>query len=71
MVVPKPLRDELRLEPGQQLEIIARDGHLEIDVALAPVELAKHRGVVAAIPDSELPPLTAAQVRTTLEQTRR
>ncbi|CAN5565391.1 hypothetical protein BH24CHL9_BH24CHL9_15280 [soil metagenome] len=32
IVVPKTLRDELGLTGGQELEIEARDGRLEIDV---------------------------------------
>jgi AbrB family looped-hinge helix DNA binding protein len=71
IVVPKPLRDELGLSPGQHLELEARDGRLEIEPAVTPVTLVEEEGAVFAVPDRELPPLTAEQVRSTLERLRR
>lgn len=71
LVVPKPLRDELGLEPGQELELEARDGRLEVEPAITPVTLVEEDGAVFAVPDRELPPLTAEQVRATLERVRR
>ena len=71
VVVPKSMRDELGLSGGQELEITARDGHLELDVVVVPMRLAKHQGVVAAIPERSLPKLTVEEVRRTLERTRR
>ncbi len=71
IVVPKPMRDELGLSGGQEIEITARDGHLEVDVAPVAMRLEEHGGVPAAIPSGPLPPLTAEQVREVLERTRR
>jgi AbrB family looped-hinge helix DNA binding protein len=56
IVVPKALREALDLKPGQPLEILARDGRLEIEVAPTPIKL---------------PTLTADEVRATLERLRR
>ena len=56
IVVPKALREALDLKPGQPLEISARDGRLEIEVAPTPLKL---------------PTLTADEVRSTLERVRR
>jgi AbrB family looped-hinge helix DNA binding protein len=56
IVVPKALREALDLKPGQPLEIRARDGRLEIEVASTPLEL---------------PTLTADEIRATLERVRR
>jgi AbrB family looped-hinge helix DNA binding protein len=56
IVVPKALREALDLRPGQLLEIRARDGRLEIEVAPMPLKL---------------PTLTADEVRATLERLRR
>ena len=71
VVVPKPLRDELGLVPGEPLELEARDGRLEIEPVATPVTLVEEDGAVFAVPDRELPPLTAEQVRATLERVRR
>ncbi len=71
VVVPKPLRQALGLKPGQALEMRAGDGRLEIEIAATPMTLQKHGKGVVAVPDKELPPLTARQVRDTLERVRR
>lgn len=71
IVVPKPLRQELGLKPGQLLDIRAGDGRLEIEVAATPMNLRKRGKGVVAVPETELPSLTAEQVRDTLERVRR
>ena len=71
IVVPKALRDSLGLAGGQEVEVMARDGHLEIAVAPTTMRLKRRGSVLTAVPDRALPPLTADMVRETLEQTRR
>jgi AbrB family looped-hinge helix DNA binding protein len=71
IVVPKSLRLALGLQPGQLLEIRAGDGRLEIEIAATPVTLQKRGKGVVGVPETELPPLTADQVRETLERVRR
>ena len=71
IVVPKPLRQALGLKPGQPLDIRAGDGRLEIEIAPTPMQLKKRGKGVVAVPDDELPALTAQQVRDTLERVRR
>lgn len=71
IVVPKSLRQALDLKPGQILEIRAGDGRLEIEVAATPMKLQKRGKGVVAIPETELPTLSAAEVRDTLERIRR
>jgi AbrB family looped-hinge helix DNA binding protein len=71
VVIPKPLRESLGLRPGQILDISVRDGRLEIEAAPTPMRLERRDGRLAAVPDDELPPLTADLVRETLEQVRR
>ena len=71
IVVPKALRQALGLKPGQPLEIRVGDGCLVIEIAATPMQLKKRGKGVVAVPDADLPPLTAEQVRDTLERIRR
>jgi AbrB family looped-hinge helix DNA binding protein len=71
IVVPKALREALGVTPGQSLEARVHDGRLEIEVAPTPMRLEQRGSGVVAVPEHPLPPLTAEQVRQTLEQTRR
>lgn len=71
IVVPKALRDRLGLVAGQPLEIEARGGRLEIEPAPTPMRLRQRGRGVVAVPDVDLPSLTADQVRDTLDQVRR
>ena len=71
IVVPKALRDELGLTGGQELEIVARDGRLEVQAAPTPMHLETRGSHVVAVPDVPMPPLTTTAVRDALERTRR
>jgi len=71
VVIPKALRDVLGLQAGQALDIRAADGKLEIEAAPTPMRLERRGKLLAAVPDQELPPLTAELVRSTLEGIRR
>ena len=71
IVVPKPLRESLGLEPGQKLEIHASDRGFEIEIAPTPMHLKKRGKGVVAIPETALPPLRAEEVRNTLDRIRR
>ena len=46
-------------------------GRFEIEIAPTPMQLNKRGKGVVAVPDAELPRLTAQQVRDTLEHVRR
>jgi len=71
IVVPKAMREALDLKPGQTLEIRAGDGRLEIEAAATPMSLRKRGKGVVAVPEKDLPELTAAEVRETLVRIRR
>jgi AbrB family looped-hinge helix DNA binding protein len=71
IVVPKALREALGFTAGQPLEIVERDGRLEIAPAPMPMRLVDEGDGVTAVADAEMPVLTAAMVRETLERVRR
>ena len=71
IIVPKAMREALGLKPGQPLEIRVGEGRLEIEVASTPMQLKKKGKGMVAVPSADLPPLTAEQVRETLERMRR
>ena len=71
IVVPKPLRDALGLQPGQVLELQISDGRLQVEIAPVDIRLERRRHGPVAVADEQLPPLTAEIVRQTLERTRR
>jgi AbrB family looped-hinge helix DNA binding protein len=70
-VVPKALREALGLTGGQEIDVVVRDGSLEVRPASIGMRLETTDGHVVAIPDEEMPALTSAMVRETLEQSRR
>ncbi len=70
IVVPKAVREALQLKPGQPLEMRARDGRLEIEIAPAALRLEKRGKGLVAVPEKPLPRLTAGEVRDALERIR-
>jgi AbrB family looped-hinge helix DNA binding protein len=71
VVIPKALRLALGFKPGQALEARAADGRLELEIAPTPMKLKRRGKGVVAVPRNKLPPLTADEVRETLERVRR
>jgi AbrB family looped-hinge helix DNA binding protein len=71
IVVPKRLREELRFEAGQALELSAVDGRLEVEHPTTPMRLERRKGRLVAVADRPMPELTPELVRETLEQIRR
>lgn len=70
IVVPKALRAELAVEPGQPLRARVRDGRLEIEAQEVEVALVETDGVLVIVPSERLPPLTRDDVRSLLEDLR-
>ena len=50
IVVPKALRQELGLKPGQLLEMRAGDGKLEVEIAPTSMSLKRRGKGVVAVP---------------------
>jgi len=71
LVVPKSIRDRMSLRGGEELEIVERDGIIELWPAPLDVDLIQTPEGVVAMPKRPVPPLTAEMVRETLEKARR
>jgi hypothetical protein len=67
------LRDELGFVAGQEVDLRATNGALEVEVevAAAPMRLESCHGNLVATTDREIPALPPDCVRETLEQIRR
>ena len=66
LVIPKAMRAALKLPDGGPVELRLRGGHLEIEPAPLAVSLVKRGRLVVAKPRGAVPPLTAADVRSTM-----
>lgn len=71
LVIPKALRDELGLQPGQALRASVRDGRLEVVPEAMDATLVDRDGVLVITPAEALGPLTREDVRALLEASRR
>jgi AbrB family looped-hinge helix DNA binding protein len=71
LVVPKPLREALGLEPGQPLDVTIREGHLEIAPVPVTVHLELENDRLVAVAERPMPVLNAETVRDVLENVRR
>ncbi len=71
VVLPKSLRDAMRLEAGQEIEISFVDGRLEIEVPPAPVRIDLSGETPVGVPSQKMPDLTDEMVRDTVERVRR
>lgn len=71
VVIPKAIRDRLGLAGGETLEIVEREGRIEIEPAPTPMRLVRRGRGPVAVAEGDLPPLTDDIVRSTIERTRR
>ncbi len=70
-MIPKAIRDRVGLHGNEQVEIIERDGRIEIQPAPTDVELVQEGSILVARPQRPLPTLTDEIVRETLDRLRR
>lgn len=71
VVVPKPVRERLGLLPGTAVELIERDGWVEIAPAPTAMRLEGSGEDVVARTERSMPTLSNDEVRRVVEQTRR
>ena len=70
LVVPKKLRERLLPDEGGVVDVIERDGVIEIRPVTAEVELEERPGGPVARSPHAMPPLTDDDVRDVLERVR-
>jgi len=72
VVVPKVVREALGLPAGGEIEIaVDDDGRAVLSAAPVAKRLETRDGMPVIVPQQPLPPLTADQLRATLESVRR
>lgn len=71
VVVPKALRTELGIAGPAELEVVARDGVIELAVADVPARVEGHRGDPVIVTDARMMPLTVEDVRAAIDRVRR
>jgi bifunctional DNA-binding transcriptional regulator/antitoxin component of YhaV-PrlF toxin-antitoxin module len=71
LVVPKALRAELGITGPTELEVIARDGVIELAVADVPAHVEARSGSPVIVNDAPVKPLTVEDVRAAIDRVRR
>jgi bifunctional DNA-binding transcriptional regulator/antitoxin component of YhaV-PrlF toxin-antitoxin module len=71
LVVPKALRSELGITGPAELEVVARDGVIELAVADTPARIDYHQGNPVIVTDGPMEPLTVEEVRAAIDRVRR
>ena len=71
LVVPKALRAELGITGPTELEVVARDGVIELAVAAVPARIEDRDGDPVIVTDGLMKPLTVADVRAAIDRVRR
>lgn len=71
LVIPKTIREQAGIAAGTEVEVVLRDGRVEVEPASVPMRLRK-RGAHSRIePDTALETLSVDAVRDVLERVRR
>ena len=70
LVVPKPIRDEAGIGPGDPLTVSYRDGRIEIEPAPRSVRIEEREGFHIAEPADSYETLTEDTVRRTRKEVR-
>lgn len=71
LVVPKALRSELGITGPTELEVLARDGVIELTVADVPAHIEDRAGGPVIATDTPMTPLTVEEVRAAIDRVRR
>ena len=62
LLIPKAIRDQLQIEPGQRLELSVRDGRIELDRPPLAVDIRAKGPFFVAVPREEVEPMSVEDV---------
>lgn len=65
LVIPKEIRREANLKPGDELEVQCREGRIEIEPAPLSIRMTRKGPLLVAVPDQDVPRLSPETVRAT------
>ena len=71
IVVPKAIRERLGLGGGAEVEVVERDGTIEITPSALAVVIEETPEGPVAVPVEPVPPLTQTEVLAAIDATRR
>ncbi len=71
LVVPKVLRSEMGIDGPAELEVIVRNGVIELAVADVPARIEDHGGHPVIVTSAQMKPLTVKDVRAAIDNVRR
>jgi AbrB family looped-hinge helix DNA binding protein len=71
LVVPKALRAELGITGPTELDVVVRDGVIELAVGDVPARVRDRDGDPVIVTDEPMKPLTVEDVRAAIDRVRR
>jgi bifunctional DNA-binding transcriptional regulator/antitoxin component of YhaV-PrlF toxin-antitoxin module len=71
LVIPKALRGELGITGPAELEVVARDGVIELSVADVPARIEDRPEGPVIVTDTAMSPLSVEDVRAAIDRVRR
>ncbi len=71
LLIPKAMRDQLQIEPGQRLELSVRDGRIELERPALAVDIVARGPFFVAVPREEVEPMSVEDVERARQRRRR
>ena len=71
LVIPKALRTELGIGGPTELEVVARDGVIELSVADVPARVEDRPDGPVIVTETPMSPLSVEEVRAAIDRVRR